>query len=420
MLAIVLSMQGFAQLFVHGLGALILSGDLPRGGQSIFDTDRHAVEQTWRIVIGLGAVPVAATIFLRLFTDVPESPRYLLTARNDPQLAVKAVESLLKHSWARQLFFGWRGFMFFTSLWPKLFHGTSGNTKRQGIGQRLSGLYHYLFRNDKALGRQDRYFRLVGWSTVSWLLLNVAFFGMGLDNPQGILFAWGITSPDSTLDEDRPHNYIQAANAKALLQSWIIVLQFLSGPAVLGYLVRIYLVRYVTRRVILRWSSFLTVILLAVFGAVLYPRQSSENGDGLFVLIVYSIFQFAMSFAPSALQFAFAAEVINTRYRTALLGTCSALAMLGAVGVRALVAYVDVFKTRLSYSAFLSAGAVAGSGLVLLIFVPHMYTYTEKRLMGTRRLVTRRLEYVTGERGLVHGDSEFVHRGSEFEMDELR
>jgi len=419
MLAIVLSMQGLSQLFVHGLGVLIVSGYLPAEDQRTFNTERQAVERTWRVVTGLGALPVVAALFLRFFTKVPESPRYLLATRNNPQLAEKAVMSL-KHSSKWKPFFGWRSWTFLLEFWSKLRQNLSANKlKALDMREWYTWLYHYLFRNYTAPGRQNRYFRVVGWSTVCWLLLNVAFFGMGLDNPQGISAAWDITSPDSTLNRNRPHYYLQAANAKDLLQSWIVVLQFLSGPAVLGYLVRIYLVRYFTRRVILRLTGFLTGTYLAIFGAVLYPRRSSENGDGLFVLIMYSIFQFAMSLAPSALQFAFAAEVIDTRYRTALLGTCSALAMLGAVGVRALVTYVEVFKTRLSYSAFLSAAAVAGSVLVFL-FVPHAYTRTEKRLVGTRRLATIRLEYVTGERRLVHGDSEFVHRGSEFEMDELR
>lgn len=445
MLALVLSMQGLAQLYVHGLGALILSMYLRRHPERSIDTDKLAVNQTWRIVLGLGALPIVAALLLRLCTDVPESPRYLLITRNSPQLAEKAVMSL-KHSSTRRLFFGWRGLAFstnfskgtstsgntkwqsthqwFRGIYRYLITNTTGDTNRQSISQWARGLWRYLFRSYtqsyRVFHRRDGYFRLLAWSTASWLLLSVAFFGMGLDNPQEISSAWGVMSPGSILNGARARYYTQASNGNDLLQSWIVVLQFLSGPAVLGYLVRIYMVRYFSRRTILHAASLLALIPLAVFGSVLYLRQRSEqpetkedNGDGVLVLIMYSLFQFAMSLAPSALQFAFAAEIIDTRYRAALLGTCSAVAMLGAAGVRALVIYVDVFKGRLNILPFLCAAAMAGSILVSAIFLPRNETATEVRVLGTRRLATRPLEQVTGETELIHGDSEF-------EMNELR
>lgn len=411
MLALLLSMQGLAQLCVHGLGALLLSVSLRREPKNTFDTDKSAVNLTWLIVTGLGALPVAAAIFLHTCTDIPESPRFMLAARARPQLAEKAVLSL-KHSSTRKLFFAWRS-------WSTPPQNTTVN-KRIGLvmspRQLFRELYRYLFHNPQEFYRLDRHFRILGLSTVSWLFLNMAFFGMGLDNPQGISTAWGITAPDSTLNVDRPRYYLRAADGKALLQSWIVVLQFLTGPAILAYLVRVYLVRYFIRRGVLNLASFMALISLAVFGGILYPRQTpgqpevkKASGDGLYVLIMYSLFQFAMSLAPSALQFAFVAEIIQTRYRAALLGTCSALAMLGAVGVRAVVTYVDVFKTRLSYLTFLSAAAMAGSIFIFAILVPDHYTRTEVRQTGKRRLATLPLEVATGEREAV----------TEFEMNTI-
>lgn len=405
MLALVLSMQAAAQLAAYGVGAVYLSAALNQPHGSDDGADKRAVDQAWRLIIGLGMLPVMAAVLLRLFTKVPESPRFLL-ATNNPDLALEAAKSLYRGS--KKALFDTR-VKFWTWLWQITLGKTGGETskKRESVRQWSRGLHKYLFAAEAwnyYLG--PRYhFRLVLLLTISWFLSNAAFFSMGLDNPQSIS-SWGITSPSSALHEYRPRYYLGVAGGSDFLQSCIVVLQFLSGPAIAGCLFRILLLGFFSRNNILNASSFPAAVVLAVFGGVLYARQNArppelESGqmDGVFVLSMYSLFQFAMNLAPSALQFAFATEIIATRYRTALLGTSSAIAMLGAIAVRALVMYVDGYGARLSYSAFLSAGVLFYSRLVLILYSSPSYTRTEEREYrdwGTR-LVTMPLERITGE-----------------------
>ncbi len=72
MLAVVLSMQSFGQLFAALVAFLALRGGL-------------ALDSTWRSVYELGAVPAAVALVYR--SIIPESPRYRFNVAQNPNLA---------------------------------------------------------------------------------------------------------------------------------------------------------------------------------------------------------------------------------------------------------------------------------------------------------------------------------------------
>lgn len=56
--------------------------------KSAIETDVNNLEYVWRLCLGLGAVPAAATVYFRL--TMPESPRYALDVEGDMEKAAKA------------------------------------------------------------------------------------------------------------------------------------------------------------------------------------------------------------------------------------------------------------------------------------------------------------------------------------------
>ncbi|KAK4184602.1 major facilitator superfamily domain-containing protein [Podospora australis] len=411
MLAFVMSMQGFAQLYVHGLGALILWASLRGSGQATILSEpveaqaaqMRAVERTWKLLAGLGTLPVVVAMLACCLADIPASPRFLYEVYENPQLALKAAISLQRKE--KSVFSALGRLLPFLIMQPTS-KPQPETRKDADIMRWFRGVPAYLFGNYDGVYRRNRYFILLCRTTVAWFFLNLAFFGMGLDNPQIISSTWGVTSTDTNIARNRKDYYIHPKDGETLLRGWIIVLEVLSGPAIVGYLLRlsfpaiiVYLLRLyfphrymgirLMRKRFLMIGSILAMLSLGVFGSYILGRILSGEArqttptepfdrasvSGIYVLVMYGIFQFAMSLAPSALQFAFAAEVFGTRYRSALLGFSSFLAMLGAISIRLVLIKVDYFKTQPSVMPIVAAGAI----LIAVLCLPRRDAKVETR-----------------------------------------
>lgn len=85
MIAAVFSMQGFGNVAAALVALIVLA---------IFEGPVNAnvvnLDYVWRICLGLGAVPAAATIYARL--TLPESPRYSVNVMGDKAAARKALK----------------------------------------------------------------------------------------------------------------------------------------------------------------------------------------------------------------------------------------------------------------------------------------------------------------------------------------
>lgn len=382
MLASVIAMQGVALLAVYGLAALILQDTKTAIAASpqafvngVLTIQQVAVDRTWRAVSGVGVAPVVIVILLEALDLIPESPRFLSEVKGSPEAAKKAVQRLKSghpHTW------------FFSSSARKARKQQQVDEKKANTSidkaQWFLGLRRHLLHsqhehNEHALFNRKSPFALLCYTAISWFLLNVAFFGMGLENPQIISSTWGVTSSTSEIAGERPGYYIRPKDANSLLQRLIVVLEALAGPAIVGYLARYCLSRRLLRRRIMLISSTVVLPSIVIIGIFLtiqhrhhqaaFETEEANNSDGFFTILTYAVFQCFMSLSPSALQFVFAAEVFPTRYRAALLGVSSGLAMLGAIGIRLVVVNVAFFKTNQTFVIFISAGAVFFSVFLL-------------------------------------------------------
>lgn len=225
----------------------------------------------WRLMLGLGALPALAVIYLR--RTLPESPRYLARVRGDTAAAAASVEQ-------------YSG-------------GAVGRTEirepriRQSFGQ---------FLGDR------RNWALIAGTAGSWFLLDYAFYGNSISTPL-ILKS---VAPGASL--------IQAT-------AWsLIIFAVAAAP---GYITALLTVDRIGHKR-LQWIGFL--VMAACFATIgLVPGLTNAV---LAFLIVYGISYFFTEFGPNVTTFVIPAEVYPVANRTTGHGVAAGIGKVGAfIGV---------------------------------------------------------------------------------------
>ncbi|KAI9149122.1 Inorganic phosphate transporter PHO84 [Paramyrothecium foliicola] len=140
------------------------------------DATDHKVEidGIWRLVIGISAIPALLAIGLRL--TIPETPRYYTGIEKDLKKASQAVQRVGGRSSDLE------------SVTSKL-RPTGTTHADDESAPWLSSAWEYL------LGRRQAWRELLGVSFL-WFLLDVAFYGLGLDSPSTLHRLWLSRSPE--------------------------------------------------------------------------------------------------------------------------------------------------------------------------------------------------------------------------------
>jgi len=145
---------------------------------------------------------------------------------------------------------------------------------------------------------------------ISWAPLNVAFFGIGMDQFLDPLIHMGSHLIPPQLQESDQTIISGLKKQVRFFRCWNITLGVLAGPAIAGYLARYSPARRLLRQKIMIYSSLMALPPIVTLGIVLrqsrqratFEKEETNNGGCTFVLLIYVIFQFFMSLAPSALQ----------------------------------------------------------------------------------------------------------------------
>lgn len=144
------------------------------------DAKDHRVEidGIWRLVIGISAIPALLAIGLRL--TIPETPRYYTGIAKDLKKASQAVQRV-----------GGRP-SDLESVTSKIRPTRTTRADDESVPW-LGSAWNYLF------GRQKAWRQLAGISFL-WFLLDVAFYGLGLDSPSTLHRLWLDRRPPSTAE----------------------------------------------------------------------------------------------------------------------------------------------------------------------------------------------------------------------------
>ncbi|KAI9933519.1 acid phosphatase pho5 [Aspergillus wentii] len=296
MMGSVFAMQGFGQL-----GAAIIALIVTAGFKSSLETASSvskcdgvcqlAVDKMWRVVIGFGAVPACIALYYRL--TIPETPRYTFDVARD---IIKADVDVRAYIEGKN-------------------EGHPDEVQRVATRQDSA--------SDLAIPKaswSDFWTHYLQWkngrvllgTAGSWFFLDVAFYGLGLNNSI-ILSAIG-WSGGSTVYE---YFYRNAVGNLILI----------CAGAIPGYWMTVATVDTIGRKPIQIGGFIILTAVFIVIGFAFEPLKHSDNG----LLALYVIAQFFFNFGPNATTFIVPGECFPTRYRSTSHGISAAAGKVGAI-----------------------------------------------------------------------------------------
>lgn len=301
MMGSVFAMQGFGQLSA-GLIALIVTAGFK---QSLLTAETasqcsgvcsSAVDKMWRIIIGFGAVPGCMALYYRL--TIPETPRYTFDVARDVVKGGSDAEAYLQGTpegapdeveRARAVKEDGPKIEIPKASWRDFFH-------------------HY---------SRWKYSRVLLGTAGSWFLLDVAFYGLGLNNAV-ILSAIGYSSGGSSLYE-------------TLYNTAVGNMILVCAGAIPGYWVTVATCDTIGRKPIQLTGFIILTILFCVIGFT-YHRLSDHA-----LLALYVLSQFFFNFGPNATTFIVPGECFPTRYRSSSHGISAASGKIGSIIAQVLI-----------------------------------------------------------------------------------
>lgn len=299
MMGAVFAMQGIGQ-FGAALCALIVTVAFAKHTRdkpiSKCDDDcKKAVDRMWRIIIGFGAVPACIALYYRL--TIPETPRYTFDVQRDVEKAAADAEHFRS--------------------------GAIGNADVDEVRQVAARQAEQQLVVPKAswadfIGHygQWRYGKILLGTAGSWFLLDVAFYGLGLNNSV-ILSAIGYSSKKTVYEQ--------------LYNNAVGNLILICAGSIPGYWVTVATVDTLGRKPIqLMGFTILTVLFIVIgFGF--------EKLSGTALLGLYVLCQFFFNFGPNSTTFIVPGECFPTRYRSTSHGISAASGKLGAIIAQVLI-----------------------------------------------------------------------------------
>jgi MFS transporter, PHS family, inorganic phosphate transporter len=296
MMAAVFSMQGIGQLAASLVSLVVTSAfrDSFEGIANVSACDyrcQTAADRAWRIVVGFGALPACFALYYRI--TIPETPRYTFDVAHDVEkadadirayMASKAEGEVDAVQQARVKKLAAPSLNIPSASWPDV----------------LS--YFGRWKNLKVL---------LG-TTLSWFFLDLAYYGLGLNNTV-VLQAIGYTPTAGS-------NLYQTLYANSV--GTIILACAGSLP---GYWTAVFTIDTVGRKPLQLFGFLVLTLLFAVMGF-----DYAHLGSGA-MLALYVLAQFAFNWGPNTTTFIVPGECYPTRYRSTGHGLSAAAGKVGAI-----------------------------------------------------------------------------------------
>ncbi|KAF7545322.1 hypothetical protein G7Z17_g9261 [Cylindrodendrum hubeiense] len=429
LMASLFAMQSLGRVlaYVVALGALSRLPD---------DANDHrvAIDGLWRLVVGISAIPALLAIGLRL--TIPETPRYYAGIEKDLKKAERSIDKVRRPADVEspratvQTHRNAVDAQTNQSDDVDSIHSAVQPTKKQKHKVStpwLTSARDYLFGKDK------------GWKhllgiTLLWFLLDIAFYGLGLDSPSTLHRLWldetpakvvnctstyiaetsttqyatatltlannfvttltqvivppTITSaPTATLLEtvtsavttNAPWNQDDgdkcATIGDSLKTTAIRTLLLSSIASIFGSIAAIVVINRFSRRNLLAVTSGILSLLFLVTGFSVW--KATERKSNEVSMVFFALTQFMFNLGPNTLTFIIAAESFPTVFRGSFVGVAAAGGKLGALLIRPVMHSIGKDKNSLmgvlfGFSAvmLLMAGIALVPGAILEIQHP--------------------------------------------------
>ncbi|KAM0669260.1 hypothetical protein ACQRIT_004237 [Beauveria bassiana] len=298
MMGAVFAMQGFGQL---GAALVMLFVTLGfkhslEGAKDVAhctESCQVAVDKMWRTLIGCGVVPACIALYYRL--TIPETPRYTFDVARDVEQADDDVKAYIKGKHEGEP----------DEIARAEVHKQAEKSLEVPKASFRDFCRHY--------GKPKNFLLLVG-TAGSWFCLDVAFYGLSLNNGT-ILEAIGYSTASG-----------HVKNVYQLLYNTAVgnVIIVLAG-AVPGYWVSVATIDTLGRKPIQMAGFIILTILFIIMGFAYH--HIPPNG----LLAIYVIAQFFFNFGPNTTTFIVPGEVFPTRYRSTSHGISAASGKIGSI-----------------------------------------------------------------------------------------
>ncbi|KAI1179809.1 major facilitator superfamily domain-containing protein [Nemania sp. FL0916] len=318
MMAAVFLMQSVGQLAAYGFGLAILVGHSRAQGLSPDETDYKVAAPTidaiWRIIIGIGAFPALASLVLR--RTIPETPYYLVEKGRIADAVTAAVGVYAPGATLQP-----------TSQDQMSPFQSNSNEPREKAREFQdswwSGIKDYIREVREHLSQQNRWRILLG-VMLTWWLLDLAYYGLGLDNPRTISTIWS-SSPEQ-------------ANASTTLPIYQMLhnnivhnIVTISSGTLPGSIIILLAIDYVPRVTLMVWTFVTLAGLFAINGGTFFI--AFEHDKNTLTIVFYVLAQVVFNLGPNTMTFILPAELFATKYRGTFYGLAAAAGKLGALTI---------------------------------------------------------------------------------------
>lgn len=296
MMGSVFAMQGIGQLTAAIIMLIVTAGfkeslETSTKVSNCTGVCAIAVDKMWRTLIGFGAVPGCIALYYRL--TIPETPRYTFDVQRDVEKADQD---------AKYYVAGKRGNADVDEI-ARINAAKSANEMQVPKASFKDFMRHYA---------KPKNGLLLAGTALSWFFLDVAYYGLSLNNAT-ILGAIGY----STSNVATTYEYLY----KTAVGNLIIVL----AGAVPGYWVTVATVDTIGRKPIQLAGFFILTILFIAMGF----GYDKLGANGL--LGIYVVAQFFFNFGPNSTTFIVPGECFPTRYRSTSHGISAASGKIGSI-----------------------------------------------------------------------------------------
>lgn len=316
------SMQSLARLLAFGFANAFLEGQLNHFKLSPDDTSYHMsllIDKVWRFVAGFGGVFAILAIGLRW--TMPESPRWVRgmpdrlreALATDSERAAAAAAADAANQRANQP--GRRQ--------------AHLNKPRPAKARWLVGAYRWL--------RNEDHLKTLAVTGMIWFLLDVCFYGTGLDSPTTLNLLW-LSGPFDSQAVASASDYKQDPGAISESIFWVLdnnggrALEVSSISSIVGSLLIIPLINYLPRKVILFWSSLVLGVIFFITGILVFTEFAKPGHTAS--LVFFSLAQFTFNVGPNTIIFVLAAEIFPSMFRGTFYGLVAACGKAGALLIR--------------------------------------------------------------------------------------
>lgn len=354
MMASVFLMQSLGQLAAYAFGLIILLGigqswELDKEENQTWERAAPAIDIVWRLTIGIGAIPALVSLFLRRI--IPETPMYLAAQGKVADAAEAAIQVYAPES----------------TVQPTDRHdvdAATSNGTMQGLkrpNQNIcTSISNYLGRAKEYLSEKGRWRALLG-VMITWWLLDLAYYGLAMDNPRTISTIWMYKEPvsSSLTNESIPYNtsnvyfghgscatapdwLVDPANPdigiyEMLKQDSIRNLLIVSTGTVTGSVILLFSINYVPRVTWMGWMFVALAGLFAINGGTFFT--TFETNAHALTMTLYVLAQVIFNLGPNTITFILPAELFGTRFRAMFYGLAASSGKLGAITIQLIVGY---------------------------------------------------------------------------------